>query len=315
MLLFYPVAAAAFLPDVFLHLPQAVGASPADHQLSGFQQIRRDADTGQHIILCLQYPPALPPQQFQKAGRRRIHDHCRDRPVSRQLFQFCGILPVGHLPLLLPGIKVELLHPVPDPAASAPEPHGHGIHRAVIAGNVPFVAACRHLPHQFLCEEIVDSALRLDPLSQHIPPIEYAGVQPLIPGPDLRCQGGIVLHGKMQTQAVPHLCLPDPFHVQPVIWSCRIAIEPKPASCHAAPCTGLLHKGPGHQGRFIQQHSCKGDALDQGRRAFIPAAEEIKPVPVAQKIHRQQILRPVLPIPHSQIFQLGQHFPEHIAPQ
>ncbi len=169
MLLFHPVTGSCGkVPHIFIQLPQAVAASGADDDLPGFQQIGGLPDTGKHIIDGLLHPPPFPAKDFQKACRRRIHDDGGNGPVSCQMAQGIGIFPVGHLSLFPAGVKVEFLHPVPNPAASAPEPHGRGIDCAVVAGNVPFVAAFRRLPYHFWGKEIIDPAFRLNPQPQNV---------------------------------------------------------------------------------------------------------------------------------------------------
>ena len=174
--------------------------------------------------------------------------------------------------------------------------------------------SCRHGPYHIRLEEIVDPALCLGPLAKDKPAVKNPCVQVLIPLPDLGCQRRIVLHGKVQTQTVPVFRLLDPCGVEPMVRPGWIAVKPKSATGHRTSSTGLLHKRPRHQRHLVQQDSGKGDALDQPRGAFIPAAKDIEPVFPSAKTHGHQIFRTFFLPACSQSLQSWQDLRQNIAP-
>ena len=173
----------------------------------------------------------------------------------------------------------------------------------------------RYFSRHFRLKEIVDPSFRLGPLSQDEPPVKHAGVQPFIPPPDLLCQRRIVLHGKMQPQAVPLFRFQNPGFVKPVAGSRGVAVEPKTASRHRAAGAGLFHKGLWHQRHLVQQDPRKGDALNQACRAFVPSSEDVVLILPPQEPDRHQILRPFFLPLGTQFRQLRQDLRQYIASQ
>ena len=305
------------IPAVQSHLPQAVPAGAAQHHPPLPQQIRRHPDPVRHIIVCPNHIPAPSAQCLNKACRRGIHNDFLDFPPCRQMFQQFRILGVGFLPSLPAGVIVDLLHPVPHAVLLPPQPHGQRIHRPVVHGNPPPRKRRRRRRRRipFRVEEVVDQPLCRRPFSQHEPPVENAGVEPLIPLPDLRCQSRIVLHGKMQPQGVPALRLFNPLLIEPVLRPLRIAVEPQPAAPDAASGRRLLHKGSGHQRRFVQQQPCQRAALNQCCAGSVFAAEKQKTVSMSGKRHRHHVGGAVFPHLHANPPQAGHQIRQQVPPQ
>ena len=211
--------------------------------------------------------------------------------IPGQLTKGHVVLLIGFLYSLPAGIVVILRCPVPDPigGAVAPQPDGAGVDGAVITAEVPLGKTCRQVLHNMGLrgEHGVDRPAGGAPFSQHEPPVEGAGIQSLVPPPDRRRQGGVIPHGEVEIKAVLFPCLLDPLPVEPVKGMLRIAAEPVPRARHRTAGQCLLHKGAGHQGDLIQQDPGQGDALDEGGAAFIPPAEEVKPVFAPAQPHRK----------------------------
>ena len=119
----------------------------------------------------------------------------------------------------------------------------------------------------------------------------------------------------MQPQGAPAFRLFDPFLVEPVLRPLRVAVEPQLAAPDTAPGHRLLHKGPGHQRRLIQQQSRQGAALDQRRAGSVLPAEQQKLIPVSGVNHRQRVGRAVFLHLHADPPQAGEQFCQKIPPQ
>ena len=205
---FYPVAPGLLIPAVEGKLPEGVGAALADHQPPPPQQFGGGSDTGQHVVVGLFHPPSPPAQGLDKAGRRRVGHHLPDGPSPRQPLQGVGVLSVGSLPPLGPGVIVGLRHPVPHSVPQPPQPQGRGVDRTVIAGDAPPLhAAHRDGPRPALVEEIVYPPLGGHPLPQHKPPVEGAAEAARVPLPHLRRQRRVILHGEVEVERPPLLRL------------------------------------------------------------------------------------------------------------
>ena len=315
MLLANPVLSAPRLPEVLPQLPDAVSAIFADHDLPSFQAVGGESNAAEHIVFGFFYPPTLPPQDFHEACRRRIHNHRLNGISPCQFGQSASVFLVGHLVLFPPGVEVKFLHPVPCAATFPPQSHRGGIHRTIVAGNVPLFAVFRGFPQHILREKVVDPSFRLHPLPQHIPLVKHPRVEPPVTLPDTLRQGGVIFHGEFQSEAVSFFRFQDPCFVEPMLRPFRVAVEPQPAPGDAAPGAGLLHKTAGHQRRLIQQHPGEGDALNEGCRAFVPASEGVEAVFMAPHGHDDQVFRPFFPAPRPQCGKSRQNFRQNIAPQ
>ena len=319
MVVFLPgrISAASLVPAVKSHLPQAVPAPPAYGDPPRPQQVRRHPDAVRHSVVRPHDVESPPPQRFDKAGRRRVRDDPPDVPPIRQALQIIGVFGVGPLPSGLVGIVIVLRHPIPDPVPPPPESERRRICRPVIHRHTPLLKPVRRRLHRvpLRVEKVVHQPLGGSPLPQHEPAVKHPGISPLIPGPDGGRQRGIIRHGEVQAQRFPLLRLQDPLLIKPVLGPLRIAVEPQPASRHAAPGHGLLHKGPGHQRRLIHQDPRQRTALDQRRAGLVPAAEEQIAVFMPPIPHHQQIFRPPFPHGHSQPPQPGHQLRQQIPPQ
>ena len=259
------VAPGLRVPDILLNLGQEVRAGVAQHEPAALEQIRRAADAAEHVVVRPADVPAVSPQRLKEARSRRIDNDGRDGPPARKLPQRPLILRVRHLALLAPRVEVELLHAVPHGVLPPPQPEGCRVDRAIVARDVPLVE--RPLGRRRgLCrvEEVIHPALSRHPLAQHEAAVEHAGVQPRIAAADIGRQRGVVLHRKVEVQAVPLRRVADPLRVEPVVRPLGVAVEPQAASRDGAARAGLLHKAARHERHLVEQHARKRDALNEG---------------------------------------------------
>ena len=148
-----------------------------------------------------------------------------------------------HLPSFAPGIKVKLVRPVPYAVLPAPQPERCRIDRSVVARNDPLlIASCGRRADKRRVKEVIHPTLRLTPLPQNEPPVKNARVKPFIASAYGFAQRRIVLHRKLQMQAIALFRLQNPFLIEPVLRTLRVAAEPQPAALHRASGACLLDK-------------------------------------------------------------------------
>ena len=309
----YPVGVCRPVPAVEPKLPGRRVAAPADHQLFLPQQLRCGPDSGHHPVVRSPDWQPPPPQGLQKAGRRRVYHHPGQVPAAGQPQQVVGILPVGLLPALGPGIVVVFRRPVPHVPPPAPQAEGGRIYRPVVAGDPPLLAVLRRRLHPALVPEVVHQPLRGGPLAQHEPPVEAPLKHPLVPLPHPAAQPRVVRHSKVQVEHPLFLRLAHPFPIEPVARPLWVAAQPYLASRRRAPGRRLLHKGAGHQRRLVQQRPGQGNSLNQGGAALVAPAVQEKGIFPAAEGHGQSVFAAPLPDAEPHVPQHGQHAGEHIA--
>ena len=132
-------------------------------------------------------------------------------------------------------------------------------------------------------EHRIDEPLCGGPDAFDIPVMEYAGIESFVASADRRCQRGIVAHRKVQIERMFLIRLPDPLLIEPIRRLRRIAGEPEFGLRHRASCERLFHEGTRHQSDLIEEHPRERDALNEGSRALILAAEAVEAVASSAK--------------------------------
>ena len=87
----------------------------------------------------------------------------------------------------------------------------------------------------------------------------------------------------MKPNGVVLFRLANPLFVEPVLWTCRVAVKPQLRAIHRTSGAGLFHKGSGLQRNFVQKNTGKGSTLNECEAAFILTAEDFKdifPLPI-----------------------------------
>ena len=305
----------AGVPAVQPELPDGVSAPGTDDQPARPQQLRRGADAGEHLVLRPPHLPAPPPQALQKAGGGGVCHHLPDGPPVRQCLQRVGVFAVRLLPPLPAGVVIELLHPVPRLPPPPPKSHRGGVHRTVVAGDIPLRRPpLRRLAHHLPGEEVIYQPCRRGPFPQHEPAVEGPLEHGPVSLPHLGRQARVVLHGEVEVKDVALPGLLDPLLIEPVSRPLRVAGEPQPGPLDRAPGAALLHKGAGHQNSLVQQRPRQGHPLDACRRPLVPSAEQAEDVPPPPQGHRHLPPGQLLPALESHPSQQGQHLSRQVPP-
>ena len=305
------------VPGVAVHLPEEIDAAALFRQhLAVADKGGGGGDALPNLVPGVLDPEAPVSQLRLEAGGAGIHDDPGIQIPVQKGVQILRVFRVRLLPLGGGGIPVVLVPQVEHPPVVPGVQVDAGIRGSVVDGAEPPHPAVHGgilfpvgilliVPHG------IHRALRAHPFPQDVLPVEHPLEGPAVALPDLRAQGQVILHGKMQP-VHPDLFRPvDKIGFDVVESAVGIAVQKNPAAGHGAAADHLVHKAAGEEGHLVGEGAGGGHALQLVLGALVIRAEEV--IPVAPHGH-QGSGAPVNP-GDAQGLQHLEHGGQHVPPQ